>query len=263
MESDSESETKNEAESVSNEDFVNTTEVAIDEYVYWEVELENKTLSGYTQMEYGCLLESDSNTSTKKLLSNISEETIHDRVMSIIDKLDLPEKCPLKIYISYYVQEDGSITDIACDYTEAGAQEEDDILEKDTEAIKTKTVASEALNSKTVDSEALNSKTLDSDKSLDKNHNETNSKGNSSSDSETDKDKKAENPDSSISKNDEAKNLNSSDEEDSQKADKNSANENTSNEKDKTVNSDTSSISEEVASNESSDIATNIEEIEN
>ena len=106
-------------------DYDNATEVAIEEYVYWEMELENRTLSGYTQMEYGCLLESDSDTSTKELLNNISEEETHDRVLSILDELELPEKCPSDIFISYYVQKDGSITDVTCEYTESDSDEED------------------------------------------------------------------------------------------------------------------------------------------
>ena len=106
-----------ELEQIPIEDFENETEVAIDEYIYWDVEMENKTLSGYTKMEYGCLLRADSNTSTKEMLSNLSEETIHDRILSIIDELELPEKCPSEIYISYRVQKDGSIADVTCDYS--------------------------------------------------------------------------------------------------------------------------------------------------
>ncbi len=106
-----------ELEQVPIEDFEYETEVAIDEYIYWDVEMENKTLSGYTKMEYGCLLKADSKTSTKEMLSNLSEETIHDRILSIIDELELPEKCPSEIYISYRVQKDGSIADVTCDYS--------------------------------------------------------------------------------------------------------------------------------------------------
>ncbi|WP_028234685.1 hypothetical protein [Pseudobutyrivibrio sp. MD2005] len=120
-----EADEQTDAEIVETIDYDNATEVAIEEYVYWEMELENSTLSGYTQMEYGCLLESDSDTSTKELLNNISEEETHDRVLSILDELELPEKCPSDIFISYYVQKDGSITDVTCEYTESDSDEED------------------------------------------------------------------------------------------------------------------------------------------
>lgn len=120
-----EADEQTDAEIVETIDYDNATEVAIEEYVYWEMELENSTLSGYTQMEYGCLLESDSTTSTKELLNNISEEETHDRVLSILDELELPEKCPSDIFISYYVQKDGSITDVTCEYTESNSDEED------------------------------------------------------------------------------------------------------------------------------------------
>ena len=120
-----EADEQTDAEILETIDYDNATEVAIEEYVYWEMELENSTLSGYTQMEYGCLLESDSDTSTKELLNNISEEETHDRVLSILDELELPEKCPSDIFISYYVQKDGSITDVTCEYTESDSDEED------------------------------------------------------------------------------------------------------------------------------------------
>ena len=120
-----EADEQTDAEIVETIDYDNATEVAIEEYVYWEMELENSTLSGYTQMEYGCLIESDSDTSTKELLNNISEEETHDRVLSILDELELPEKCPSDIFISYYVQKDGSITDVTCEYTESDSDEED------------------------------------------------------------------------------------------------------------------------------------------
>ena len=111
------------------------TEVSIDEYVYWEVELENMTLNGYTQNEYGCLLDASSCNSTKDLLDNISEETTHDRILSIVEDLELPEECPLDLHISYYVQKDGSITDITCDYTERDSDEEELTNKEDEELL--------------------------------------------------------------------------------------------------------------------------------